>query len=83
MEIKKNKWIISGILILSLVVAGCTIADKTTETNTMETDPNAQLETAVFAGGCFCCMESGIEAQEGVIEVISGYTGGHEENSTY
>lgn len=38
---------------------------------------------AVFAGGCFWCMEEAFEAVEGVSEVISGYAGGSAENATY
>ncbi|MGD2028321.1 MAG: peptide-methionine (R)-S-oxide reductase MsrB [Desulfobacterales bacterium] len=38
---------------------------------------------ATFAGGCFWCMEHPFEKLEGVIDVISGYTGGHKENPTY
>jgi peptide methionine sulfoxide reductase msrA/msrB len=41
------------------------------------------LEKATFAGGCFWCMVSPFEEQPGIIEVISGYTGGHKENPTY
>jgi peptide methionine sulfoxide reductase msrA/msrB len=39
--------------------------------------------SAVFAGGCFWCTESDFEKLEGVIEVISGYTGGRVKNPTY
>ena len=39
--------------------------------------------TAVFAGGCFWCTESDFEKIEGVIEAISGYTGGELSNPTY
>lgn len=42
-----------------------------------------RLETAVFAGGCFWCMVSPFDILEGIIEVKSGYTGGHLENPTY
>jgi len=42
-----------------------------------------RIESAIFAGGCFWCMESPLEKIEGVKEVISGYTGGHKENPTY
>lgn len=42
-----------------------------------------QKEAAVFAGGCFWCTESDFEKVDGVIEAISGYTGGHVENPTY
>ena len=41
------------------------------------------MEKATFAGGCFWCMESPFEKLDGVIEVISGYTGGHKESPTY
>ena len=38
---------------------------------------------ATFAGGCFWCMESDFEKVPGVLEVISGYTGGFKENPAY
>lgn len=38
---------------------------------------------AVFAGGCFWCVESAFEGLPGVISVTSGYTGGHTERPTY
>ena len=41
------------------------------------------IEKATFAGGCFWCTESEFSKIDGVIEVISGYTGGSEENPTY
>ena len=41
------------------------------------------LEKAYFAGGCFWCMEESFEKKDGVIEVISGYSGGNTENPTY
>ena len=40
-------------------------------------------EKATFAGGCFWCMEHPFEKLDGVIEVLSGYTGGNENNPTY
>jgi peptide-methionine (S)-S-oxide reductase len=39
--------------------------------------------TALFAGGCFWCMESAYEEQEGVTGVVSGFTGGTLRNPTY
>lgn len=39
--------------------------------------------TAVFAGGCFWCIESDFEKLGGVLETVSGYTGGSKENATY
>ena len=44
---------------------------------------NSKIQTATFAGGCFWCVESDFEKVDGVLQVISGYTGGHTENPTY
>ncbi len=41
------------------------------------------LGKAYFAGGCFWCMEESFEKKEGVLEVISGYSGGTTKNPTY
>ncbi len=40
-------------------------------------------QKATFAGGCFWCMEPPFEKLSGVIAVVSGYTGGSQENPTY
>jgi methionine-S-sulfoxide reductase len=42
-----------------------------------------RLEEAIFAGGCFWCMEPPFEKLDGVEAVISGYTGGDEKNPSY
>lgn len=42
-----------------------------------------KYETAYFASGCFWCVEAIYESVKGVKEVISGYSGGTEENPTY
>lgn len=39
--------------------------------------------TAVFAGGCFWCMEPPFDALEGVVTTTSGYTGGQKVNPSY
>lgn len=41
------------------------------------------LPRATFAGGCFWCTESDFEKLDGVVDVISGYTGGEVENPSY
>ncbi|HHL34371.1 MAG TPA: peptide-methionine (R)-S-oxide reductase [Desulfobulbaceae bacterium] len=44
---------------------------------------SVMLEKAIFAGGCFWCVESDFEKHRGVIDVISGYAGGVGKNPTY
>ena len=44
---------------------------------------NANVETAIFAGGCFWCVESDFDKLPGVLETVSGYTGGRTTNPTY
>lgn len=51
--------------------------------NIVYTKEIPKIETAIFAGGCFWCMEGPFEKLPGVISVISGYTGGKEKNPTY
>ena len=41
------------------------------------------VEEAIFAGGCFWCVESDFDKVEGVVDTISGYTGGTVPNPTY
>lgn len=43
----------------------------------------ARAETAIFAGGCFWCVESDMDAVPGVTGTISGYSGGTSKNPTY
>ena len=43
----------------------------------------AEDDLAIFAGGCFWCMESDFEKIVGVKSVVSGYIGGHVANPTY
>jgi len=42
-----------------------------------------ETATAVFAGGCFWCVEADFDKVPGVLSTVSGYTGGRTENPTY
>ncbi|EMA52030.1 peptide-methionine (S)-S-oxide reductase MsrA [Halococcus thailandensis] len=42
-----------------------------------------ETERATLAGGCFWCIEAPMEELDGVLDVTSGYAGGHTENPTY
>ncbi len=78
-----------SILVASLTIfsaAACTSqapAAESPEASQAVTPPPGGYATAVFAGGCFWCMEGPFEALEGVAEVVSGYTGGPEQSPTY
>jgi len=78
-----KKILLLGILI-GLMEFGCQNATnhENKERDTMGKQ-RIELETATFAGGCFWCIESDFEKVDGVVEVTSGYTGGHKENPTY
>lgn len=43
----------------------------------------ANCQKALLAGGCFWCLESAMQALDGVLGAINGYAGGAEENPTY
>tara|TARA_Y100001968_G_scaffold162025_1_gene148189 strand:- start:108 stop:710 length:603 start_codon:yes stop_codon:yes gene_type:complete len=43
----------------------------------------AQSQEAIFAGGCFWCLEHDLEKLDGVLSVESGYSGGDLNNPTY
>ncbi|WEX09940.1 peptide-methionine (S)-S-oxide reductase MsrA [Chelativorans sp. AA-79] len=48
------------------------------------TQPSAaETETAIFAGGCFWCVEADFDHVPGVLSTTSGYTGGETQNPTY
>ena len=57
------------------------LAAKDSAPGTAPTPANAA--SAVFAGGCFWCVEADFDKLAGVINVESGYTGGHTVNPSY
>ncbi len=58
------------------------LASNGSARGTMKTKSD-QFDKAIFAGGCFWCMEKPLEQLDGVISVTSGYTGGTSTNPTY
>lgn len=61
---------LGAFMVLALVLRGHSVEAQSTETLTV-------------AGGCFWCVESDFESVPGVIEAVSGYTGGGTQNPTY
>ncbi len=60
------------------LIAACTIA------NSQGQNPSpAETRTAVFAGGCFWCIQPAFDKAKGVIKTVVGYSGGSEPNPTY
>lgn len=84
-----------GVILVSLVLLGQnndnpiskTVDNnyKKIEVKNMEdsNDLNVEYKTAIFAGGCFWCMEFAFEVFEGVKDAVSGYTGGDIPNPSY
>lgn len=58
-------------------------AAATMAASTLDSVRKSGQEAAVFAGGCFWCVESDFDGVPGVLETISGYTGGTLDNPTY
>jgi peptide-methionine (S)-S-oxide reductase len=64
-----------------LFLFACSPATSTAQPR--QPPPPAGVQEAVFAGGCFWCMEHDMGAIPGVVAVMSGYTGGRNANPTY
>jgi len=70
-------------LFASLLLLFACSPPNTAAQSRVSAPPPAGVQEAVFAGGCFWCMEHDMGAIPGVVEVMSGYTGGRNANPTY
>jgi methionine-S-sulfoxide reductase len=69
-----------------LTLAACTPQSQPDTTRAPADDPTSHpegLAKAVFAGGCFWCMQPPFDKAEGVVKTIVGYCGGSEKDPTY
>ena len=64
-----------AVLALIAAVSACGGSDAAT--------PKGKTEVAILAGGCFWCTEGAFDGLPGVVEAVSGYTGGEKPNPTY
>lgn len=69
------------ILAIILLLTYSLMGSKTKKNKTQL--QKGELESTIVAGGCFWCVEADLEKLDGVVEVISGYSGGDSDNPTY
>src|SRR6266496_965349 len=67
-----------------LLALGCAtfVAVTVARSHAQDSSP-AAIRTAVFAGGCFWCIQPAFDKANGVIKTVVGYSGGTEPNPTY
>ena len=73
---------IAAASLLMGLLAACSQAD-TPATDASTQAASGKIQTAIFAGGCFWCMEHPFDELPGVISTTLGYTGGDKVNPTY
>ncbi len=79
-----KRYLLGMVTLLSFLFAAGAILGKNMEGDMKtHTERPSATAKALFAGGCFWCMEKPFEALEGVVSVTSGYAGGTAENPTY
>jgi methionine-S-sulfoxide reductase len=73
-----------GILASVGLLAACGGSDAASATaRASASSPPGTTEVAILAGGCFWCTEGAFDDLPGVVDAVSGYTGGEQPNPTY
>ena len=75
-------WIMSAVIMMAISLTAWAVNEQNMTVQKMGVD-DKQYKKAYFAGGCFWCVESNYEKVNGVVEVISGYSGGKIKDPTY
>jgi len=75
--------VVAAIILAAVFFSYYQVGSMDKKTEGPMTQYSGKTREAVFAGGCFWCTESDFEKVDGVVEVISGYTGGHVKDPTY
>lgn len=70
-------------LSISLNCVNAKLSKQTFEDKSMKKKNLKTIETATLGGGCFWCIEAIFEELDGVVEIVSGYSGGKMKNPTY
>ena len=67
-----------------IFLLSCALIAASTIANSQGQNPSpAETRTAVFAGGCFWCIQPAFDKAKGVIKTVVGYCGGSQPNPTY
>jgi methionine-S-sulfoxide reductase len=69
--------------ILRLTLSCVLLVVSSSQISSGQTSSNSPMRTAIFAGGCFWCIQPAFDKARGVIKTVVGYTGGTEPNPTY
>jgi peptide-methionine (S)-S-oxide reductase len=80
----RSSWVIlAGAAAVATAVAFSVLANGRDKARAPLPPASAATAVAIFAGGCFWCMEGPFEKQDGVWSVTSGFTGGRVPDPTY
>lgn len=75
-----NKACLSAVVFFAYV---STVFANEVNKDALKTSNKTEIKSAIFAGGCFWCIEADFEKLDGVLDVESGYTGGSAETADY
>lgn len=71
------------LLSITFVIFAVLFSSSHAKENTSSSAGSSNTESIILAGGCFWCIESDYEKLDGIIDVVSGYSGGSTNNPTY
>lgn len=72
-----------GVLYMALSSSNTHAQNLSKPSSEVEQIMEQDIKKAIFAGGCFWCIETDFEKLDGVVSVVSGYAGGTVENPSY